>query len=72
MPLCDDPFVLNSVSSAFGWREFEFWHSGLQMSEFRQVQEIGSRSNGVEYIPRRYCIARATSAMGMSASSNIM
>jgi hypothetical protein len=64
MPLCDDPFVLNSVSSAFGWREWEFWHSGLQLSEFRQVRETGSRSNGIEYIPRRYCTARATFSDG--------
>jgi hypothetical protein len=36
----------------------EFWHSDLQMLFFDRIREIGLRSNGLSYIPRRYCAAR--------------
>ena len=59
LPRCDDPGVLNFVTQGFNWREWEFWHTNLQVSEYQRVQEIGYRSNGIDYIPRRYCVARA-------------
>ena len=44
----------------FGGKESEFWNSPLQIVGYDRIHEIGFRSNGVGYIPRRYCIARAT------------
>lgn len=59
LPACDDPAVFERIQSRFGDREREFWKSGLEITGFDHVREIGFRSNGVDYIPRRYCMARA-------------
>jgi hypothetical protein len=60
MPPCDDSGVLGTISGRFGETQRTFWNSQLSIDGFDQVREIGLRSNGLEYIPRRYCIARAT------------
>ncbi len=59
LPACDDPAVFERIQSRFYARESEFWKSGLAIVGFDQVREIGFRSNGLDYIPRRYCVARA-------------
>ena len=56
---CQDPQPLGYISGAFAAREIEYWHSGLTIVGFAEVREIGFRSNGLDYIPRRYCQARA-------------
>jgi hypothetical protein len=57
---CDDPGVLSWITSAFSGKESEYWNSSLQISGYDRIREIGFRANGVAYIPRRYCAARAT------------
>ena len=64
MPACEDPSVLSDISSRFASRESEYWDSGLAISGFERVAEIGYRSNGLEYVPRRYCVARAVFSDG--------
>ncbi len=59
LPECDDPAVFERIQSRFYDREAEFWKTGLQIAGFEQAKEIGYRSNGLDYIPRRYCAARA-------------
>ncbi|HLJ72779.1 MAG TPA: hypothetical protein VKU03_15795 [Roseiarcus sp.] len=59
LPACDDPGVLSWITSGFGGKESEYWNSPLQITGYDRIREIGFRSNGVAYIPRRYCIARA-------------
>ena len=59
MPTCDDGGVLSTISGRFGQTQQEFWNSQLAISGFDRVREIGFRSNGLAYIPRRFCIARA-------------
>lgn len=59
MPVCDDAGVLSTISSRFGQTQREFWDPNLAIQGFDRVREIGFRSNGLSYIPRRYCIARA-------------
>jgi hypothetical protein len=59
VPACDDPNVFERIQSRFQAREGEFWKSGLLISGFDRVREIGMRSNGLDLIPRRYCEARA-------------
>ncbi|HMN74097.1 MAG TPA: hypothetical protein PKA55_19725 [Rhodoblastus sp.] len=59
MPGCADPMVLARISSRFDAREGEYWDSGLSIAGFDRVAEIGYRSNGLDYVPRRYCTARA-------------
>ena len=56
---CNDPQPLGYIQGAFAGREAEYWHSGLTILGFDEVREIGFRSNGLDYIPRRYCQARA-------------
>jgi hypothetical protein len=60
VPLCDDSSVLSYIQSRFAGRESEFWDSGLQIAGYDKIAEIGFRSTGLDYIPRRYCIARVT------------
>jgi hypothetical protein len=58
LPACDDAAPLERIQSRFHDRESEFWRTGLEIVAFDQVKEIGYRSNGLDYIPRRYCQAR--------------
>ena len=59
MPVCDDSGVLSTISGRFGQTQREFWNSQLSIDGFDRVREIGFRSNGLDYIPRRFCVARA-------------
>jgi hypothetical protein len=59
MPPCDDSGVLSTISGRFAGTQRGFWNSNLAIAGFERVREIGFRSNGLSYIPRRYCIARA-------------
>jgi len=59
LPACDDGGVLSTISSRFDRTQQEFWRSDLAISSFDRIREIGFRSNGLAYIPRRFCIARA-------------
>jgi hypothetical protein len=59
VPSCSDPAVFERIQSRFAAREGEFWKTGLAITGFDHVREIGFRSNGLDYIPRRYCVARA-------------
>ena len=59
MPTCEDAGVLSTISGRFVATQQEFWHTDLAISGFDRVREIGFRANGLAYIPRRYCIARA-------------
>lgn len=58
VPPCTDSVSLWEIQSHFEQREAEYWHSGLSIAAFEAVREIGFRSNGLDYIPRRYCVAR--------------
>lgn len=59
LPACDDPGVLSLISRRFAQKESEYWKSPLEISSYDRIRQIGFRSNGPGYIPRRYCIARA-------------
>jgi hypothetical protein len=56
---CEDPMATGYIQGAFADREDEYWHSGLRIVGWQDVHEIGFRSNGLDYIPRRYCSAQA-------------
>ncbi|MDR3408122.1 MAG: hypothetical protein P4L68_06460 [Methylovirgula sp.] len=58
LPSCADPGVFERIRSLFHDRETEFWKSGLEIVNLSQVREIGFRTEGLDYIPRRYCSAR--------------
>ena len=60
LPACEDPWVLSRISDRFAQKESEYWASSLQIAGYDRVREFGMRANGLDYIPRRYCLARAT------------
>lgn len=59
VPPCWSAGALAEIQTRFAAREDEYWHSGLTIAGFEDVHEIGFRSNGLDYIPRRYCQAHA-------------
>lgn len=64
LPGCDDPGVLSTISDRFAQTEGEYWNSSIRLAGFDRIREIGYRSNGVAYIPRRYCVARSVDGDG--------
>ena len=58
MYACNDPAVLTRIQGVFRTTQNAYWKEDLQLTEFDRVRELSVRGNGVEYIPRRYCIAR--------------
>ena len=60
LPACDDPGVLGTITSRFAQKESGYWNSALEIKSYDRVRETGFRTNGLDYIPRRYCTARAT------------
>jgi hypothetical protein len=59
LPACDDASVLTTISGRFAQTQRTFWNPALAIDGFVRVREIGYRANGLSYIPRRYCVARA-------------
>jgi hypothetical protein len=59
LPPCEDGGVLGKISSRFNQKEAEYWNSALVIDHYDRVRELSLRGNGLDYIPRRYCIARA-------------
>ena len=58
-PLATTPRFSKGYRARFHDREAEFWNTGLEILGFEKVREIGYKTNGEDYIPRRYCTARA-------------
>jgi hypothetical protein len=58
-PACDDASVLSTITGRFAQTQRTFWDPQLGIGGFDRVREIGFRANGLSYIPRRYCVARA-------------
>ena len=59
LPSCGDRGVLAEISWRFADREQTYWNSSLALVDFVETSEIGYRSNGESYIPRRYCRGKA-------------
>ena len=60
LPPCDDKGVLGVIADRFQEKESLYWKSALQIKAFDHAHEYAFRRNGLDYIPRRYCTARAT------------
>jgi hypothetical protein len=59
LPLCNSRGVFREIASAFHDKESEYWNSDLRLESFAEPVELGYRPWGVEFIPRRFCLARA-------------
>jgi hypothetical protein len=55
---CDEPAILSRIQGVFRTTQNAYWKEDLQLTAFDRIRELSLRGNGVEYIPRRYCIAR--------------
>ena len=64
IPACDDPAVIGYVQRKFASREDNYWQLGLRISSVDRIRTIGWRPWGADYIPRRYCVARALTSDG--------
>jgi hypothetical protein len=70
VPACDDESVLWKLQREFEGRESGYWGSGLAIVNFTEARELGYRSKGASYIPRRYCRATATLNDGRERAVN--
>lgn len=59
MPSCNDEAPLARIQSHFARRESGFWNSKLEIVQFQNVRQTALRSTGLDFIPRRYCEAKA-------------
>ncbi len=59
LPKCDDTWVLDTILNRFAETENTYWGGVHAIGGWEKMREIGFRSNGLAYIPRRYCVARA-------------
>lgn len=59
LPFCDDPGLFRYIASRFHGTERGYWHSDLRLESFEEPVEVGYRSWGLEFIPRRFCRTRA-------------
>ncbi len=56
---CDAQTVIAEIMRIFSERERAYWSSSLEITGFDKIAETGYRTNGLSYIPRRYCRAEA-------------
>lgn len=59
LPSCSNPNVLSIITRRFQQKESEYWNSSRQIVAFSHLRQSGYRTNGADYIPRRYCTAWA-------------
>ncbi len=70
LPSCGSQEVLGFVTSHFSSREYTYWNSALQIDRFDRVHEQGVRPWGPNFVPRRFCTARAFLSDGHSRHVN--
>jgi hypothetical protein len=63
VPRCDDAGVIGRITQRFNDREATYYQ-GLRLSGVDRVRQTGFRSNGRDFIPRRYCQARVLTSDG--------
>ncbi len=57
---CDDEHILTRIRGVWLTTQAGIWHTPqFAINSFDRIREISVRGNGTEYIPSRYCIARA-------------
>ena len=69
IPACDNPSVLSRVQSRFSQKEGYYWASELEILSYDKISEYGFRTNGKDYVPRRYCTARAILSNGKTTTA---
>jgi hypothetical protein len=59
LPECSDQAVLGIISTAFASREASYWNSALTIGGYDRIRQSAFRPWGRDFIPRRFCEARA-------------
>jgi hypothetical protein len=59
IPACDSSEVLKTIEERFSKRERSYWDSTLSITGIDRIDTIGYRPWGADFIPRRFCTARA-------------
>lgn len=59
LPSCSDGAVLSHIQRWFASRETSYWQSTLTIDGFDKIGIVAERPWGVNYVPRRFCTARA-------------
>lgn len=57
LPSCGDAHVHGEVAGAFSQTERLYWGTDLRLTAFIRPREIGYRTWGPSFIPRRFCSA---------------
>lgn len=65
IPACQDAGVLEKVSNQFAEKEAKFWNSSLTIVSYDTIERTAWRPWGLDYIPRRFCSATATTSDGI-------
>ncbi|GJE03326.1 MULTISPECIES: hypothetical protein [Methylobacterium] len=65
IPGCQDLGVLEKVSNQFAEKESKFWNSSLTIVSYDRIERTAWRPYGVDFIPRRFCTAVATTSDGV-------
>lgn len=57
---CDEGAILARIQGVWQTTQAGIWHEPqFEITSFDRIRELSLRGDGTEYIPRRYCIARA-------------
>lgn len=65
IPACDSPNVLEEITSKFVEKETQYWNSSLRIVGYDHIERTAWRPYGLDYIPRRFCSAVATTSDGV-------
>ena len=64
IPGCQDPDVLEQVSTNFAEKEAKFWNSSMTILSFDRIERTAWRPWGLDTYPRRFCTATAVTSDG--------
>ena len=65
IPGCQDTDVLEKISTQFAEKEAKFWDSSMTIVAYDHIERTAWRPYGVDFIPRRFCSAVATTSDGV-------
>ncbi|MCE4224274.1 hypothetical protein HCU64_10970 [Methylobacterium sp. C25] len=65
IPGCQDTAVLEEISSKFAEKEAKYWNTSLTIASYDKISRTAWRPYGVDFIPRRFCSAVATTSDGV-------
>ena len=65
IPGCQASEVLERLSTNFAEKERKFWNSALTIVGYERIERTAWRPWGLDFVPRRYCSAVATTSDGI-------